>query len=191
MNSCTGNSWNASPLNVLTCALWSEPSVWCKEWAFPLNEWACAFWEYKPLGRNIRSVCNYKAECIRLDLVDFCHLECFYDLCIQRVLKTPVNRYNWKEQSDFGQGHFMKWHATMMTMMMMMMMMMTGIFTYGRNTYRYSFRRYTVRTPNKHTSIFLTWWKALLLCNIDSIVCIQFIHWKFPTYISFVKHTYS
>ena len=39
----------------------------------------------------------------------------------------------------------MKWHATMMTIMMMMMM--TGIFTYGTNTYRYSFRRYSVRTP--------------------------------------------
>ena len=33
---------------------------------------------------------------------------------------------------------------------MMMMMMVTGIFTYGTNTYRYSFRRYSVRTPS--------WW---------------------------------
>ena len=41
----------------------------------------------------------------------------------------------------------MKWHATMMTMMMMMMMMI-GIFTYGMNTFRYSFRRYSVRTPS-------------------------------------------
>ena len=24
----------------------------------------------------------------------------FYDLCIQRVLKTPVDWYNWKEQGD-------------------------------------------------------------------------------------------
>ena len=31
MNSCTGHNWNASPLNVLTCALWSGPSVCVKE----------------------------------------------------------------------------------------------------------------------------------------------------------------
>ena len=36
--------------------------------------------------------------------------------------------------------------------MMMMMMMMTGIFTYGTNTYRYSFRRYSVRTPSSSSS---------------------------------------
>ena len=32
-------------------------------------------------------------------------------------------------------------------MMMMMMMMMPGTNTYGTNTYRYSFRWYSVRTP--------------------------------------------
>ena len=32
----------------------------------------------------------------------------------------------------------------------MMMMMMTKIFTYGTNTYRYSFRRCSVRTPSKN-----------------------------------------
>ena len=33
----------------------------CIERAFPRNEWACAFWEYVPLWRNICTLCNCKA----------------------------------------------------------------------------------------------------------------------------------
>ena len=68
---------------------------------------------------------------IRLDLVDFGHLEKFWK--------------SWKVNV-----------MTAMSMMMMMMMMMAGIFTYGRNTYRYSFRRYSVRTPSQW-STWSTW----------------------------------
>ena len=42
-------------------------------------------------------------------------------------------------------------------MMMMMMMMIPGIFTYGTNTYRYSFRRYFGCMPSS-TSAWSSWW---------------------------------
>ena len=82
-------------------------------------------------------------------LVDFGHLGkfwfmiCVFSVCwrLQSIGIAEKNKLIWP-----GPFHE-KWkvHATMMTMMMMMM---TGIFTYGTNTYRYSFRRYSVRTPS-------------------------------------------
>ena len=67
MNSCTDHSWNASPLNVLTYAVWGKPLLkrkWytgCNEIFSLLNDWACAFWDCLLLCRRSHTVCNDKA----------------------------------------------------------------------------------------------------------------------------------
>ena len=101
--------------------------------------------------------------CIRLDVVDFGHLGkfwfmiCVFSVCwrLQSIGITEKNKLIWP-----GTFHEKwKWHATMMTMMMMMM---GGIFTYGRNTYRYLFRRYSVRTPSSWSSPSPSSWSKLV-----------------------------
>ena len=79
----------------------------------------------------------------------FWFMICVFSLCwrLQSIGIAEKNKLIWP--GPFPEKW--KWHATMMTMMMMMM---TGIFTYGTNTYRYSFRRYSVRTPSR----FWSWW---------------------------------
>ena len=96
-------------------------------------------------------------------LVDFGHLGkfwfmiCVFSVCwrLQSIGIAEKNKLIWP-----GPFHE-KWkvHATMMTMMMMMM---TGIFTYGTNTYRYSFRRYSVRTPSWRQRRRCWWWWTYL-----------------------------
>ena len=60
-------------------------------------------------------------------------------------------------------------------MMMMMMMMIPGIFTYGTNTYRYSFRRYSVRTP---WSWWWLWWWKWKFDYDDDLTLMMMLWWQ-------------
>jgi len=83
-----------SPECVDMCSL-KCPSVWwkryngCNEKAFPLNRWACAFWEYVPLWRNICTLCNCKAF---LQSGFACRLDSKPASLIQRVVPLWTNK---------------------------------------------------------------------------------------------------
>ena len=59
MNGCTDHSWNASPLNMLTYAAWSDPFVkrkWYSKWLFQLNGFRKKYiggnWTVLPLNES-------------------------------------------------------------------------------------------------------------------------------------------